>query len=425
MRNVLVFLFLLFAGLTAQNPTYTQAVDAFSKNHFTQARQLIHRFLQQHPDDPAALNLLGNIYLSTQNYTKAIQIFQKLQNLTPHDASIALNLGKALEKNGQYTQALSQYQQAVQDSALTQIAQVLMAQLYFKQNQFSRALALYQQLIKRSPTNSYFHKQAARCLLKQSPISPQAENHLHKALQLNHKDLDVYILLFNLYKKKEAWAQALQTIQQGLLHYPHNTQLLIAAGDAYFASQKYFKAITQYKNALQAGDSSAYLFKKLGASYYYTNNFPSALLALKKSIRKDQQDPIPFYFLGLTQKALALPKKAIVSFEQAIRLSLPSYLPDIYFHLAESYQRQKVYSKAIAMYKKVLEMDSTQIMPLFYLATIYDQYYKDRQVPLRYYQQFLEKANETVAQRYKDYALERLQAIREQLHFQKGRKKQK
>ncbi|WP_456440377.1 tetratricopeptide repeat protein, partial [Caldithrix abyssi] len=246
--------------------------------------------------------------------------------------------------------------------------------------------------------------------------------YLQQALRVTPGDLDVYVLLYNLYKKENDWPNALQIAQQGLIQFPQNRQLLLAVGDSYFATGKYDQAIYHYRSALQAGDSSAYVFKKLGAAYYYINDYPSALLSLKKSVKRDDQDPITYYFLGLTQKALNLQKAATVSFNKAIRLSVPEYLTDIYFHLAETYQKQKNYARAISMYKKIMETDSSQVMPLFYLATIYDDYYKDRQTPLRYYQKFLEQAGDSVDQQYKNYALERMKIIREKLHFLKGRK---
>ncbi|APF17183.1 Tetratricopeptide TPR_1 repeat-containing protein [Caldithrix abyssi DSM 13497] len=423
MRYLVIFLLLLLSQLLfAQNQTLQKALIDFSQNRYAQAEKLLFQHAQTHADDPTPLNLLGHIYMNRQNFKKAIQVFQKAQELRPDDGAIALNLGKALEKTGYFTLAQRQYLRAMQDTSLTRLAKMALAQLYYKQSHFKKALKLYRELIKYDARNGYFFKQAGRCALKVSKDIGQAETYLQQALRFTPGDLDVYVLLYNLYKKKNDWPNALQIAQQGLIQFPQNRQLLLVVGDSYFATGKYDQAISPYRSALQAGDSSAYVFKKLGAAYYYLNDYPSALLSLKKSVKRDDQDPITYYFLGLTQKALNLKKAAIVSLNKAVSLSLPDFLTDIYFHLAEAYQKQKKYTRAIAMYKKLMETDSSQVMPLFYLATIYDDYYEDRQTPLRYYKKFLEQAGDSVDERYKNYALERMKIIREKLHFLKGRK---
>lgn len=419
-RLTFLFLFLLTSSLIAQD-LLEKAIIAFGKNQFQQAQVSLNSYLQKHPQDVIALNWLGQIYLTTQHFPQAVDAFRQAHKLAPDDASVTLNLARALEKNGQSAEAIQLLKSLSATGESAFVVEQLLASLYFEQGQFGKALTIYQKLTEKQPENSYFLKQAGRCTVKLNKL-PQAETYLQKALQLNNKDNDLYILLFNLYKNQQKWPQALQIVQQGLIHFPQDARLLLAAGDSYFATKQYYQAIAHYQQARQHGDSSAYLYKKLGAAYYYTNDYSSALLALKKAIKKDNKDPINYYFLGLVQKELSLNDKAIENFQKAVALSLPDYLPDVYFHLADAFQQKKEYAAAINFYKKVLEADTSRVMPLFYMATIYDDYYKDRKIPLQFYQKFLERADESVPQKYKNYALERMAKIREQLHFQKRRK---
>ncbi|MCD6376734.1 MAG: tetratricopeptide repeat protein [Caldisericaceae bacterium] len=422
-RFTIIFLFTLTSNLIGQD-LLSKALEAFGNNQFQEAQVSINNYLQKHPQDAMAFNWLGQIQLAMQNFPQAVDAFNQAHKLSPDDASITLNLARALEKNGQTSEAIQLLKTLSASDNLAFVVKQLLASLYFDQGQYDQAFTIYQRLAEKRQENSYYFKQAGRCALKLTAL-PEAETYLQKALQLNNKDNDLYILLFNLYKNQQKWPQALQIVQQGLIQFPQDARLLLAAGDSYFAVKKYYQAIAHYQKARQQGDSSAYLYKKLGAAYYYANDYSSALLALKKSIKKDNKDPISFYFLGLVQKELSLNDKAIGSFQKAIALSLPGYLPDVYFHLADAFQKKKQYASAINFYKKVLETDTTRVMPLFYLATIYDAYYKDRQIPLKYYQKFLERADASIPERYKTFALERMEKIREQLHFQKGRKNNK
>jgi tetratricopeptide (TPR) repeat protein len=84
---------------------------------------------------------------------------------------------------------------------------------------------------------------------------------------------------------------------------------------------------------------------------------------------------------------------------------------------------QDDYSKALEYYKEIMKIAPERKIVLFYMATLYEKYYKDLNVPLQYYQKFLDQADETVPRRYKTYALEHMKALKEKLHFQKGKRR--
>ncbi|NOX88377.1 MAG: tetratricopeptide repeat protein [Calditrichaeota bacterium] len=405
------------------NTSLTQAMDLLLQNKYDQAVQKLTTLIADDPQNVRAYRLLGAAYQSLRQYDKAAEAFSKALELDPADVRIGVALGKALFQAGRYPAAEKALLKALQSDSANISARIQLARLYFQQGKYRLALPVYRSLIRENPVNSYFLKQAGKCAAKLGNHK-SAVRYLEKALKLNTEDLEIYILLFNQFKKQEDWESVLPVVNTGLAVYPSNPKLLLARGDAYFSLQKYDKAAADYLNAMNRGDTTAYLFKKLGVSYYYINDFGAALLALQKSVQKNAQDPIAFYILGLTQKELNMPDKAISSLNKALRLSVPDYISDVYFHLADSYNKNKQYRQALDAYKKVLEYNPQRKLVLFYMATIYDRYYKDRQTPLRYYQKFLEEAPDDVEARYKNYALERMKTIREKLHFQKGRKLQ-
>ncbi len=425
MKKCIVLILLanvFFSPATAQNKSSVErAMELMLNARFEEAIPLLQQTVENQPQNARAFSLLGQAYQSLQQLQLAEQAYQKALKLRPEDQGSRFALSLVQIRLGHLNAAQKDLEHLLKLQPEHKAAKIQLARIFFKKEQYGRALAIYEKLLKSEPQNASFYKQAARCALQLNRVK-QAQKLFEKALQHNPRDIETSVLLFNLLKKNDQWEKCLNVINQAMVYAPQDKRLYLARGDVHLTLQKYLEAKEDYLKALSLGDSSAYLYKKLGVSYYYLNDFSGALFSLKRSVQLNQEDPLTHYFLGLTQKALNLPEKALISFKQTIELARPDYLTDVYLQMADSYSNLKQYQQALAAYKKVLEMNPERKIVLFYMAVLYDKYYKDRTVPLRYYQQFLEQASGDVGQRYKTYALERMKAIKEKLHFLKGKR---
>ncbi len=419
---VLIFTFTLAAMLPAQTDTLHRAMELMLKNQPQKAAMLLERMVAENPQTHDGFVLLGQARLALQEYGLAANAFEQAIKLEPNDSIGIFYLAKAKIRLGDYDKAQKLLRGLLQMQPRHTAAKIQLAKAYFEANAFRKALPTYEKLIRQFPKNAFFYRQAAMCAAKINRIKT-AEMYFRKVLQLNPNDRKSAVLFYNLLKNQQRWQEALNVLNLALTGYPNSAKLHLARGDTYLSLQKYIKARQDYLKALTLGDSSAYLYKKIGVAYYYLNDFAAALYALQTSARKKADDPLVFYFLGLAQKNLNMPDKAITSFNTALMLIFPTYLPDLYFNLADTYTTKKDYVTALKYYKKVLQVDPKRKIVLFYMATIYDKYYKDLQVPLTYYRQFLEQADKQIPERYKTYAMERMKAIKEKLHFQKGKKR--
>ncbi len=425
MRYFPIVFLLLLASLTslpAQTAALDSAMSLMINDRFVQAAALLEQTVRHEPQNVSAWRLLGQARQALQQYDLAADAFAKAANLRPADRAVRLNWADAFIQLGRYDRAEALLKQSGKQDSSDGPVNIRLAKVYFEQNRFGAALKYYHRLKKQFPDNAYFYRRAAVCASKLNRLKA-AERDFRKTLQLNPADFKASVLFYNLLKKQQRWPEALNILNLALTNHPKASQLYLARGDTYLSMEKYLPARQDYSKALTLGDSTAYVFKKIGVAYYYLNDFAAALYALQKSVQKKADDPLVFYFLGLAQKSLHMTDKAIASFRKALALALPTYLPDLYFNLADSYTSRKDYPTALSYYKQVLQVAPERKIVLFYMATIYDKYYKDAQVPLRYYQQFLQQADEKIPKRYKKYALERMKALREKLHFQKGKLK--
>ncbi len=414
---------LLVGFIHAQSTLSTQSVlELILQNRYQAAAQLAKQLTTQEPNNAEAYFLLGQARQALKQFKQAAEAYRRAANLDPRQPAYRLNLARTYVQWGHYGEAVPILTGLLaEDSSLT-AARILLARVYFEQGKYEAALQNYNLLLRKFPQNAFFYGQAGECALKLNRPK-QAESFFHKVMQFNPGDLQAVVAFYNLLKKQERWDEALNVLNIGLTAHPKNNKLLIARGDAQLMLKKYMPARKDFSRALALGDSTAYLYKKLGVTFYYLNDFTAALFALQKSAEKDASDPVVFYFLGLTQQNLGMTKKAIRSFNRALNLVFPSYLPDLYLQLAQCYVAQDDYSKALEYYKEIMKIAPERKIVLFYMATLYEKYYKDLNVPLQYYQKFLDQADETVPRRYKTYALEHMKALKEKLHFQKGKRR--
>jgi tetratricopeptide (TPR) repeat protein len=270
-------------------------------------------------------------------------------------------------------------------------------------------------LISQDSTNSYFYKQRGICSTKLDKID-DAIDYFQKSLSLNHRDVSVMLPLSQLLFQVEELDSALFIVDQGLQIYPENLQLIKRKAEIDFKRKDYKDAITNFEIVVERENASALTYKKLGMSYFFEEDFTFALLNLLDSYEKDSSDAMTCFYIGLSYKDHNLYEKSILFLNKAIELTIPNYLSEIYTHLASSQEHEKYFVEAIQSYREALDYQPSKKILSFYLASVYDQYYADREVPLLYYQKFL-RDNKAADAKLIEYAESRVKALKQEMHF--------
>ncbi len=94
-------------------PLVREAVSLHQAGRLDEALPAYHRFLDENPDNPAALQLLGLLHSQRGEYAAAIEYMRASLTLFPEQPEVANNLGNALSRNGQVEEAISSYAEAV------------------------------------------------------------------------------------------------------------------------------------------------------------------------------------------------------------------------------------------------------------------------------------------------------------------------
>ena len=100
MKNALIFFFLIIINFSGycQDPTLTQAAEAFGKKDYQKSIQLYETILKDHPSSAEVRYNLGNAYLATNQIAKAIVNYEKALLYKPGNKDILHNLAIANDK---------------------------------------------------------------------------------------------------------------------------------------------------------------------------------------------------------------------------------------------------------------------------------------------------------------------------------------
>ncbi len=422
--NPLLIILFIVCSLFAP-PAGAQSLDAAGlallKGNYSKVIELLKPSLDAKRQNAQALYLSGLAYKGLGRYALALKQLNALRALRPGNTELLLILGNVYEKSGNTPRAVTMYQNVLQQDSLNHSARLNLAAVYFAEGHYNKAAVLYNRLLKDEPENAYLLRRTGMCLFKTKQYQPAANLFL-KALRTNEQDVVSACYLGKCYLKLEQLPAALQSALNGLRAHPQNRRLLKLQADVLFRQKSFARAASVYRSLVNHAPVSRDIYKKLGLSYYYLRNFPSALLALQKTYEADSTDGPALYYLGLVHKELGNYAQGAALLNRAVTLLIPDYIQDVFAQLAYCQDKEKNYSAAVQSYKRALQFAPDHTIYLFFVATLYDRYYKDKQIALTQYQRFIEQAPEA-EKRYKDYALERMKALKEQIHFQKGRKK--
>ena len=89
------------------------------------------------------------------------------------------------------------------------------------------------------------------------------------------------------------------------------------------------------------------------------------------------------------------------------------------FRNVNAQNQQKDYSEALKFYQDALREKPDKNEIVFYLAAVYDHYYRDKSVAINYYKKFLSSAKTKIDTNLLKYAKSRIDVLIEENHFSK------
>ena len=173
------------------------------------------------PNNERVWSRLAQTFQRADRHIEAIQAYMRLKELRPREAYVWYNLGKAYEGAGNEWSAINSYQTALEVNPAYRDAFVALLEVHGRKRNWDSVLKLSDRLIQSSPQEcrGYYWRSLGNAGLNRGAV---ALGDAERALELCRQDVEVLVLLGNLYMAKGDIAAAARKCDEALSIDPEN-----------------------------------------------------------------------------------------------------------------------------------------------------------------------------------------------------------
>lgn len=348
---------------------------------------------------------VGDSLFALGEYSKAIAQYQKTAD--------HLKTAKSYEAIGNNQKALQHYEIALSEGPGATVTRYRYAKLLYRSSYFLRADSIFASLQKAFPNNPNFHYH--RGLIKEKQRDSTAITDFEKALSLDRSHLNSRYRIAKRMVEQRDFKNALVQIEKGLEGNNNSIRFLNLQALASYYTENHHQALAAYKKLVKFGQSHPQLHDHLAVSLTKTNQFEKAIDQYTILINEyDDQNPKWHYQIARVYSRLREYEKAKRHYEIAIVLKDLSTEAE-YWGIAQLYAAQKEYKLQMETLNKVIEENPGNEEAHYFRAAAADNYYKDKNTVIPFYENYLEKFGTTG--KYREYARQRIKDLKMELHF--------
>ena len=358
----------------------------------------------------------GIVFQNQQNYQEALQAFSAGLLLNSNHFALNNEMAESLTVLGNNHDAVSFFQKAIEINPADASVKGKLGRTFINLNQFKKAYELFSEIYQKDSLNIFWNKQLAFCAFR-TGNKEEAIKLYEKVLEQNPRDYSTYINLSHLYDRKQEPEKVVELLTRGLEQFPGDEELFLEFARFYFGSKQYELAVPYYEKYFNAGGLRELKIQlNYAISSYFARNEKKSLEALAYCSTLAPNDPFVLFYKSLNHKRLAEYEDAEKFMKNAIEMSYPDFLPEMYHHLGQIHGQQREFEESVEALNKSYELDPTDHEVLFEIATTYEEFNSNKTLALNYYRIYLKEAGESG--KNTNYALDRISKIKEDLFFE-------
>ena len=339
---------------SAARRVFDQAVGLMRANAFAGAATILDAALQDSPNDPNLLRLLG-VSLSKQNrLAEAEQTLTHVIRLVPNFALAHENLAEALLGQGRLQEAVQSLKTAVKHNPASDRANRTLGEVLALTGRSAEADEVFEQSLEGNPDRGAL-VEAMELNRKGEPA--KAEKIFRGLLRRNPENVDALRLMGVLCAKKENYNDAEAFFRRAADLAPDFWMAWINLGATLNEQQKFDKAESAYKRALQIRPGSAFTLEKLGANSMHDGRLEDAIAWLDAALELDPAHFPSLLCLGHVLKTIGRQDEAVDAYRRCAAAK-PDF-GEVYWSLANLKTFRFEDSEVGAMQQQVEELPGT------------------------------------------------------------------
>ncbi|MBK7873103.1 MAG: tetratricopeptide repeat protein [Saprospiraceae bacterium] len=312
---------------------------------------------------------------------------------------------------GRYPDAKLFYNAVLKQDSLHTQAISSLGSIFERENNHREALRYYIYWASIDSTNSFAFKRSGYTAIR-SGLGTEGILYFLKAHELNPADIETIDQLSSLYILSEQLDYAESVLRSGLNIDPNNIRLLQNKARLFNKKRDYLTVIQAIEKTMEQGDTSEYYQMMVAVAYLQMDSLDKAITNLEHIVTREEDTEHTHQYLGLAYRKKGDAEKSIAHFEKAIEKGISGKVHSYYGDLGAIYEEKGDYRKAITHYQKAYEYEP-QAEYVFFQARNNDLAYRDKRIALKQYEQYLA----TKDPKFKEYAEQRIQQIKELIHF--------
>lgn len=454
MQKTILYILFIVLGITNSysqqtNPYLTKLNSALIRDDYQTALVYCDSLVLVDSTQTAQSNYYkALIYKSMFRYKDALEHISNSISVDSTNIDYQMELGRILYQRGKLSLADSVFSSVFSLDTTNLSAGIYLSRIKLKSEKFQEALDVYLKLAELDTMNSYFNKQAGFCFIKIGK-SNKSIPYLKKAILLDSTDTQSYEYIGIVYQAKNMHDTAIYFMEKAIEQAPDDAGLYFKLAEIHDSRNHFYQAIPNYLKAWELGLHDYETAAQLGICYFMLGNLRSpqstTIDTAKLNKAKEflqialelEKNNGAYNYLGRTYMALGETNNALKCYNAALKLMQPEplLLIQLYSDLAEAYEANEEYDKAIETWLDIKDVEPGGSSLAFYtkemflllyhsrvdmqIARIYETHLNKKEEALKLYEQIV-AANDDISTREKSYAEERVKVLKEELFFENG-----
>ena len=347
-----------YQRLMRQQPTALQPVLEYGKllerHDIPAAFALYHDFLKLNPRAVVVRQQLAQLYLQQNRLEDALVQLKLILHQYPENARVIGQIGLIQLERKQWSEAEKKFRWLVNNAAENRRDYYYLAQALVEQQKTEEAIAALEELSSDFASYPEAALQLAYLYQKNGQVERAVEL-LKKMIADGVKDQAVYYYLVAFLGDQKEYQQALKFARDGIAENPESTRLLYQTGVLYEKLAQRQKARETMEMVLQVDENHADALNFL--AYDQAENNTDLDVALQRAKKALKINPSGYIVdtLGWVYFKLKRYAESRIQLEKAVKMHPTD--PVIGEHLGDLYRAMKLWDKAAATYRRVLEFN--------------------------------------------------------------------
>ncbi|MCX8173529.1 MAG: tetratricopeptide repeat protein [Thermoplasmata archaeon] len=287
-----------------------------------EALRILEKLVKNNPDIEEIWNNLGNIYARRGKVEEAVKAYTKAIELNPDYTVARYNLGMVLAQRGEYAAAMDQFSRVLEREEMVE-AYCAMASCEYATNNFQQALKTINKAISLNSKNidAWLLRAAVLAELEKTE---DASNTLKECMKINPENAEVYLAAAKLAAKHHRLREAEETLKDAVERAPENAQAWELLAEIEHQLERYDAAIYAAERALALPESQEhrwYLEYLLGSSHFEKKEYADARRHFENCIAENPGFTETYVKLGFTLIETGMREEGLKLLEKALEMA--------------------------------------------------------------------------------------------------------